>query len=420
MGENWLFYWRHAGEESWFGYNQPTVSAISPFDRARVLIARHWCLLLALILYLPLVFFGYGSDVDTFRVLDAGRNFVATGDYVPSRRPGYVVYEMAVYGLNRLGGSVLVNLGSVFWALVALTSLQRILRRHHIAHAGLLALILVIHPVFWYNATATMDYVWALGMILAGFNLVEEERFGWAGLALGLAIGCRLSSLVAAVGLLAYGWLRFPRKRWAVSGGAALVGGLGCLAYVLPWDFSEWRASFWRVSVGAGQLWSPLMQIGRFAYKNLYFWGLPAGLMLVGLVVVSLRQPSIWKRAEGTSLALLASLVLLGCEVLFFRFPIEVAYLLPMLPFWLLLVGLGKLPRRALLIFLVLVLLFNVASINLARPNEPGQASSARVGLWLEPGYLVEAMQVRLRLIGCDSHACYDQRILQRQTLEER
>jgi hypothetical protein len=384
----------------------------------RAFLARQWVLLAALLLYLPLVFFGYGSDVDTFRVLDAGRNFFATADYVPSRRPGYLVYELAVFVLDQLGGSVLANLGSVFWALVAVVCFQRILRRHHIANAGLLTLILVVHPVFWYNATVTIDYLWALGMLLAGFDLLEQDHYGWAGLALGLAVGCRLSSIIIAAGLLGYAWLRAPHKRLLVTGSAALVGLLGGLAYVLPWDFAEWRPSFWKVSIGSAELWSPIMQVGRFAYKNIYFWGIPASLCLVALLIYSFWHGSTWKRPGGLLLVVLVGFVLLGSEILFFRFPIEVEYLLPTLPFWLLLVGLGAKSRRILWIFFILVLTFNFFNINLARPDAPGQASSARVGVWVEPGYLLEAMPLRLELIGCDSHACYDERVSQRPVLK--
>ncbi|MBE0695741.1 MAG: hypothetical protein IH586_02350 [Anaerolineaceae bacterium] len=386
-------------------------------DRTRAFLARQWVLLLALLLYLPLVFFGYGSDVDTFRVLDAGRNFFATADYVPSRRPGYLVYELAVFVLNHLGGSVLTNLGSLFWALVAVACFRRILLRHRIANAGLLTLILVMHPVFWYNATVSIDYLWALGMLLAGFDFLEQDRYGWAGLALGLAVGCRLSSIIIVAGLLGYAWLRAPQKRLLVTGCAALAGLLGGLAYILPWDFAEWRPSFWRVSAGSAELWSPIMQVGRFAYKNLYFWGIPAGLFLVALLIYSIRNSSSWKRPGALLLAMLACFVLLGSEILFFRFPIEVEYLLPLLPFWLLLVGLGTKSRRILGVFFILVLSFNFININLARPDAPGQASSARAGVWIEPGYFLEQMHVRLELIGCDSHACYDERISQRPAL---
>jgi hypothetical protein len=390
------------------------VPTSSFFYRARVLITRQWIALLALILYLPLVFTGYGSDVDTYRVLDAGRNFVASADYVPSRRPGYVVYEMAVFALDRLGGSVLANLGSVFWALVGVICFLRILRRHQVKNAGLLALILVVHPLFWYNATVTLDYVWALGMLLAGFDLIENDRFDWAGLALGLAAGCRLSSIIVAAGLFGYAWLRAPQKRLAVVIGAVLWGVLSGLAYILPWDFAEWRASFWRISAGGADLWSPLMQVGRFAYKNAYFWGFPAALMLVGLLLAARSIPAAWKNAERRRLVLLAGLVLVGSEILFWRFPIEPAYLLPTLPFWLLLVGLSERPRWVLAIFLALVLSFNFVNLNLAHPNAAGQASSAQLGVWLEPGYLTQQMHQRIELYGCDSHTCYDERVFQR------
>jgi hypothetical protein len=61
-----------------------------------------------------------------------------------------------------------------------------------------------------------------------------------------------------------------------------------------------------------------------------------------------------------------------------------------------------------------LVFCFNVINVNLAQPNQPGLASSARIGLWIEPGYLLQEMQARLRLIGCVDHACYDDRVAPR------
>lgn len=393
--------------------------ATSSIDRVRTALSRQWVQVLALLLYLPLVFTGYGSDVDTFRVLETGRNFLNTADYVPSRRPGYLVYELAIYPLDQLGGSVLVNLGSVFWALVAVTCFLRICRRHRIPNREILAVILVLQPVFWYNATVTLDYMWALGMLMAGFDLLERERFGWAGLALGLAVGCRLSSLLIAVLLLGYSWLRSPEKRLQVFGGGVLVGLLSVLAYILPWDFAEWRRSFWQLSTGTPELWSPGMQLGRFAYKNLYFWGVPAGLGLVVMLFLSLKNPAAWKSRDRLLLAGLCGFVLAGSEVFFLRFPIEVEYLLPVLPFILLLAGMGSRSRSTWLVFLVLVLSYNFINVNFARPNFPGQASSARVGLWIEPGYLVQEMRTRLVLSGCASHACYDERILQRPSLIE-
>jgi hypothetical protein len=368
-------------------------------------------ILLALLLYLPSIFFGYGSDADTFRVLDAGRHFVASADYVPSRRPGFLVHELSTYALDQVGGSLLANLGTLFWALVGAACFLRILRRRQIAHAELLALALVIHPVFWYNATATADYAWALGMLLAGFDLLERGKFGWAGLALGLAIGCRISSALVAGPLLVFAWLASPGARRQVLAGGMLAALLAGLAYVLPWDFAEWQPEFWEVSAGSPTLWSPLMQAGRFCYKNLYFWGLPAALIVAVMLARSAKNAPAWQQPGALRLAGLCLVVLLGLQAMFMRYPIEVEYLLPGLPFWLILIGLGRPGWRWLVVLLALIFSYNLVSLNLARPDAPGQASRATLGVWVEPGYLVEEAAARVALFGCASHACYDERV---------
>jgi len=113
-------------------------------------------------------------------------------------------------------------------------------------------------------------------------------------------------------------------------------------------------------------------------------------------------------------LAGVCGLALLASEALFLSFPVEVEYLLPILPFFLLLVGAGLKSRRVLLVFLALVLSYNLVNFNIAHPDSPGQASSASIGLWVEPGYMAQEMRMRFALLGCDSHACYDERIQQR------
>ena len=377
-------------------------------------IARHWVIVLALALYLPLAFLGYGSDVDTFRVLDSGRNFLATADYVPSRRPGFLVHEISTFALDQLGGSLLSNLGTLFWAAAGLLSFQRICRRYDVPQANLLTLLLMVQPVFWFNATVTGDYVWALGLLLIGFDLLGQERYAWAGLALGLAVGCRITSVVVVVPLLVFAWFTVPHKRWQVAAGGLFAALLAGAAYILPWDFAEWRPSFWAVSLGSADLWSSQMQLGRYVYKNLYLWGFPAALFLPVLLVAAVRGFSKWKQPGALRLVGLCALVIAGCQALFFRYPIEVEYLLPTLPFWLLLFGLTVRQKKPLVILLALVMLYNFININIARPDTPSQAREARYGLWLEPGYLVRETSSRLALLGCDSHACYDERIARR------
>jgi folate-dependent phosphoribosylglycinamide formyltransferase PurN len=121
---------------------------------------KHWqpekkVLLIALVLYLPFLFLGYGSDMDTYNVLWAGKNFAQTLDYVPSRGPGFFVFETVEYFANQAGGSLLTNLTVMGMSLVMLYGFMRLCREFHVQNAALLGVILAIHPYLWVNSTCT-------------------------------------------------------------------------------------------------------------------------------------------------------------------------------------------------------------------------------------------------------------------------
>jgi hypothetical protein len=72
-------------------------------------------------------------------------------------------------------------------------------------------------------------------------------------------------------------------------------------------------------------------------------------------------------------------------------------YLLPFLPFALLFLGIALKNYRELLVVLLLVQLsYNLIDFNLAQPDNPGYATSAQIGFWIEPGYLITEVQSRL------------------------
>jgi hypothetical protein len=368
---------------------------------------------LAFLLYLPFIFMGYGSDVDSYRVLDAGRNFFATADYVPSRRPGYLVHEMLTLLFNSVGGSLLSNLATLAFALLALYSFLRICQHFHLPEPLLLGLGLAFHPAFWTNAAATIDYVWALAFLLTGFWLLLDDKFNFGGLALGLAVGTRLSLVLSVVLVLIFVFVTRREQRKYVLGAALVAGLVSGAAYILPMDFVGWNLkqilSLFKASVGDESLWTSSLRLGRFAYKNLYFWGLPAAALLIAcLVFISKRLGSILKDKNAALFGLAAAVILVN-EVLFFKYPIEMDYLLPTLPFWLILIGIGLAGRRKILIALViLVMLTNFVNFNIARPDVPSQASSATYGFWVEEGVLLKETGLRLELLDCDARECYN------------
>ena len=368
-------------------------------------------LLLAIVLYLPLTFLGYGSDVDSYRVIAAGRNFWQSADYVPSRRPVFIVHEMMTFLLDQIGGSLLANLGTLALSLLALYSFYRICQHYRIPHALLLTAILIVQPIYWVNSTCTIDYLWAMGFLLAGFWLMLKGKPVFAGLAFGLAAGSRLTSvfIIAGILLLLFFKGKSMRKNAWIAGWVSVL--LTAAALYLPLDFAGFRASFWGLSTGADELWTPLLRIGRFAYKNIYFWSLPVALLLGILLLFVLKDRKNF-RGEHLQLALLSLWVIVSHQVLFLRYPIEMEYLLPTLPFWLILLGIGLAEKRRLLVLLLLlVLISNFIDLNIARPDTPSAASGAAYGLWLEKGYTLDDLHWRALLNGCEDSECYASRI---------
>jgi len=146
----------------------------------------------------PFLGAGYGKDPDSWRVVDAARRIAANGEYSASRFPGYPVQEIA-YSLISEQGPIMFNgltallsaLGIAFFAL----SLKR-LRSGNIIWA---TFALACTPLIYINSTTSMDYLWALSFILGGFYFILERRFIIAGILVGIAIGCRITSAVMLI-----------------------------------------------------------------------------------------------------------------------------------------------------------------------------------------------------------------------------
>lgn len=373
----------------------------------RKILQDYLVFILAFILYIPFLFLGYGTDNDTYNVLWAGENFAGGLDYVPSRRPGFLVFETAVFFLNRLGGSFFTNLGVMVMSLVVLYGFMRLCRAYHIPHEKLLATILVIHPYYWVNSTCTMDYLFALGFVFLGMVQILRGKYFTAGIALALGIGSRLTAALAASGFLVWFFILEPgaRKKLLQTGFVTVV--CTVLFYLPPASFMEWTSQLFSPTVGGSEFWTPYLRLGRFLYKNLYFWSPLAAGVLVWAVVESFRSRKRFLNPVYRGLPILAGGIILAYEIFYLGIPTEPAYLLPTVPFWLILAGTAFKNRRWLLwALLVLVFTSNFVTINIARPDVINQATGAVYGLWIEPGHLVQDVEIRLQYMQCDYWPC--------------
>jgi len=364
-------------------------------------------LLLAFIIYFPFIFLGYGSDYDSYNVLWAGKNFIETFDYVPSRVPGFFVFETITFFLNIIGGSFLTNLGSLCMSLTILSIFMNICKRYGVPNYRLLALIMMVHPYYLVNSTCTMDYLFALGFTMIGFWMLLGGKFLAAGILMALGIGSRLTTaLVAGVMLLwAYIFEVQNRKRILLAGVIMMV--LAFIFYLPPIDFAEWKTHIFFPSIGGEEFWSLYLRAGRFIYKSIYFWSPPAFFILMwGLVRLGISG-KLKGNKKVLQISVLAIALIIGMELFYFRLPTEPAYLVPTIPFWMILIGFAFSDKKWVLCSLLsLVIISNFVTVSIARPDKVNQATGAEFGLWIEPGHLVKDVQKRLEYLACGNQPC--------------
>ncbi len=141
----------------------------------------------------PFLSAGFGTDPDAWLVAVTARRIAATGQYVASRPPGYPVHEL-VTALVIHGGPIALTGLTAMFSVAAVGFFMSILRRLGCAAYPLAGLALAMTPVVFIGSTNALDYVWALALLLAAYYFALLHRPLAAGILLGLATGCRLTS----------------------------------------------------------------------------------------------------------------------------------------------------------------------------------------------------------------------------------
>ncbi len=286
---------------------------------------------------LPFIFYGYGVDPDAWRVASVARIIADTGKYVFARVPGNPVHEYAM-ALIYQSGPALMNAATALMSAVAVAAFALVVKRIWGRGYLIAALALAATPVVYINSVSTIDYMWALGFAWLGCYFLLKDRTVLAGILLGLAVGCRITSgaLIIPFALLyirLYGW-RTPQLAW--FGVLTLLTGALCyvpnyLSY--GWGFFD----FWERGYPA-----PLTVARRM---TLYIWGrfgvLAIGGALLAHLIMRLRgiatDKKIYQQTKSYTWIWVVGIALYAISYL--RLPHDQAYLIPLVPFVILLLG---------------------------------------------------------------------------------
>ena len=363
-------------------------------------------LLVCAMVLLPLCFLGYGTDNDTYTVLDSGASTWHLHLPETSRNPGYWVFEAIVYVLRCVGGSVATNLATLAVAIILLWRFLAISERLGTRYPYVMAASLAVTPVFVIAATSTVDYLWSLLDLVLFVEFLLEDRLLLAILPGAFAFAIRGANGPLIAGVIVGAALVSPRRASRLIGVGLAAAILGGLPYVESYRLANQSFAFMHALAGPDEMWSTKMRVGRFMYKSCYLFGPIATVFLAGTLFRRGQMSSPGSDFHRRAIAVFVGIIVAN-SILFLWYPIEISYLIPTAFFLLLLVGMKLEKKIVAIATLLLILSLNFVTPQFARPNILGHATDASFHPSLQPGVLIEDIRLRLKVRQCEDYRCY-------------
>ena len=287
----------------------------------------------------PFLSEGFGLDGDSWSVVLRAKQLHDTGLYEVSRLPGYPVQEW-LSSLVVSSGPFAVNLLSALFSVVAVVFFVLTLKALRFKRPYLAGIALAAVPVFYIHSTTAIDYNYALAFILGSLLFIIKDRIILAGVFLGIAVGCRITSgamlLPFAILMLKPDGVKANVMRIFKLGLPALL--LAALLFYPVFRIHGWGFfNFYDV---------PYPSIPKVLYKfAIEVWGV---IGLVALLIVTcllflpnrlIKRQYLFPRSVNEKYVI-AWLVAIDLYIIaFLKLPMEAGYLIPIVPFVILIFG---------------------------------------------------------------------------------
>lgn len=332
--------------------------------------------LLVFISRIPFIAAGYGVEEDSWGIALAAFHTKITGIYEPSRFPGHPVQEL-LYSLLWGTGPVMFNGLSAFFSAAAAVFFALILKQLNFRFYLLAALAFAFVPVFYISGTYTIDFAWSEAFVLLSFYCLLRKNFIPAGMFLGMAVGCRITSGAMLLPFMIVTWqpgnmkenlLRFFKMMLPMG----IVILLAFLPLILQFgtSFFMYYDQF------------PYPPVTKVLYKmSLGVFGsvgiVALGWMAVLAVAGKKRQAgTLFGQRPDKKIIYAAVLIIILYVISYFRLPQKSGYMIPVIPFVILLAGYWLNARNFKVLCAALILSSFTCSINLTDKLRGAEYSS--------------------------------------------
>lgn len=284
---------------------------------------------------IPLLFMGYGSDGDSWRIARSASMLWNEGSYQPSRPPGFPVFEFLNAPFVGLGGSVYSNTFTLIVFIISVFLFGKILTITKTPSRNLILWTYALFPILWKNSTVTMDYIIGLTFILVSLLFILNKNYALSAIILGLAIGTRFTHILFLfqIFILVEGSDK-PKKMLIFAIISLIISGF-CYFPAISQDgyFEKTFKYFSEV-----HRYTVFQQAAAFLYRSIYTFGLLGSLSIVLFFFLSYKRiiELIKLKDKVLQFSIITVVMVLST---FLLMPDEREYLIPMIPFLLIIIG---------------------------------------------------------------------------------
>jgi hypothetical protein len=295
-------------------------------------------LLLVFISRLPFLNAGYGGEEDAWGLILTAKKIATTGQYEVSRLPGHPVQEF-IYAAVSNRPAWELNLITAVFSVLATGFFMLNLIMMGIRPWLPAGIAFAFVPVVFINSSNVMDYLWAQAFIMAAFYFLQWHQPRWCGLMLGIAAGCRITS-IAMLLPFCYWIYDKEKKKQSFTGMAAMMA-VAVVTFLIVYYpvYSRYGIQFFDYTA----------RIPAPADKALFratigTWGVIGLMDLLALFTAGfIRRKQLGASLSGKPFQkkiVLFSLMVMAIYLFsFILLPHKAAFFIPVIPFLILLIG---------------------------------------------------------------------------------
>lgn len=331
-----------------------------------------------LVLFTPFLFSGnLGPDWDSYATVASGRIFVQENIYIPSRPPGFPLYEIYVGVIENYSIRTLLLLQFIFGVVLEVLIIKKFLNKNSINY--LLIFLIFTSHVYLVSMFTVIDYI--LGTLFGFLHIhkLKEKNFTLASIFLVMSCAVRLSNLIF---LIAGMFIYIKDNNWK-----KIINYIFPIATIALIYFPSFNLAGSFCFLNLTNIDHDLSgRLGRFIYKQLQIFGVVGTSILFLSFLKSKNFKILFLQFKNLPYVTIFVLFQLS----FLRLPTEKGHLIPAIVAMLILFDNIKIEKFVIGIILFSSVLSNFYAFEFLIPDIPNHASSADFQITFEQGYMIK------------------------------